>query len=135
VLFATDPHATPQQVIEWFVLRWNLEVTFEEVRAHLGFETQRQWNPLAIARTSPAILGLFSLVTLLAHHLLKGQALPIRRTAWYAKSQATFSDVLAYVRRYLWTHTIFPRGHTYPHSENRPASLFTLWEDILCYAA
>lgn len=135
VLFATDSHATPQQIIEWFVLRWNLEVTFEEVRAHLGFETQRQWNPLAIARTSPAILGLFSLVTLLAHYLLNGQPLPIRHTAWYSKSQATFSDVLAYVRRYLWTHTIFPRGHSDPHSENRSNYLLTLWEDVLCYAA
>ena len=135
VLFASDPAASPQQVIEDFVIRWNIEVTFEEVRAHLGFETQRQWNPLAILRSSPAILGLFSLVTVLAHHLLDGDPLPVRSAAWYSSPPASFSDVLAYVRRYLWTHTIFPRARSYPHSENIPDSLLYLWEDILCYAS
>jgi hypothetical protein len=135
VLFATDPDASPQQVIEWFVMRWNVEVTFEEVRAHLGFETQRQWNPMAILRSSPAILGLFSVVCLLAHHLLKGAPLPIRQSAWYHKPQATFSDALAYVRRYLWMRTRFPRAHFNPHSEDIPDGLLSLWEDILCYAS
>lgn len=135
VLFATDPTASAQQVIEWYVMRWHVEVTFEEVRAHLGFETQRQWNPLAILRSSPAILGLFSVVCLLADHLLKGDPLPIRQSAWYHKPQATFSDVLAYVRRYLWLHTIFPSTRSYPHSVNIPDGLLYLWEDILCYAS
>lgn len=90
VLFASDMSATPTQIIEWFVMRWSVEVTFEEVRANLGFETQRQWNPLAILRTSPAILGLFSLVSLLAHHLLKGQPLPVRHTAWYPNLNPLF---------------------------------------------
>jgi hypothetical protein len=68
-LMCTDLTATPEQIIAWYTARWNLEVTFEEVRAHLGVETQRQWNDLAIERTTPILLGLFSLVTLLAHHL------------------------------------------------------------------
>lgn len=135
VLFASDPSASAQQVIEWFGKRWNVEVTFEEVRSHLGFETQRQWNPLAILRSSPAILGLFSFVTLVAHYLLGDQPLPIRSAAWYDKPQATFSDVLAYVRRYLWTHTIFPSSHSRLSSENIPSSLLDLWQDILCYAS
>lgn len=135
ILFATDINASPQQIIEWFVMRWSVEVTFEEVRAHLGFETQRQWNPLAIVRTSPAILGLFSLVTLLAHHLLDGQPLPIRQTAWYHKTQPTFSDTLAYVRRHLWRHTHFPKARSHPSFENILASLLPGWEDILCYAS
>ena len=36
------------------------------VRTHLGVETQRQWSDLAIARTTPALLGLFSWTTLAA---------------------------------------------------------------------
>lgn len=135
VLFATDPQATPQQIIQWFIMRWSVEVTFEEARAHLGFETQRQWNPLAVARSSPAILGLFSFICLLAHHLSPTSSLPIRLTAWYTKSEATFSDVIAFVRHTLWTRTLFPISRFHPPSANIPPHLFQLWVDLLCYAA
>ncbi|KOR28879.1 hypothetical protein TI05_16065 [Achromatium sp. WMS3] len=92
----------PKRIIEIFVLRWNIEVTFQEVRRHLGVETQRQWSDLAIARTTSALMALFSLVCLIALQTLKGGILPLRHTAWYNKKQATFSDVLAFVRRTLW---------------------------------
>jgi len=94
-LLCTDLTATPTQIVEWFVLRWQLEVTFEEARTHLGIETQRQWSDLAILRTTPALLALFSLVTLLAHHLLHGRPLPVRQAAWYDKPLPTFVDTLA----------------------------------------
>lgn len=106
-LLCTDPNVRPEQIIQWFVLRWQLEVTLEEVRAHLGVETQRQWSDWAIARTTPALLGLFSLITLLAHQRARRGQLPIRRTAWYAKPVATFSDALAIVRKELWHHLLF----------------------------
>jgi hypothetical protein len=93
---STDPTVSPAQIIAWFVARWPLEVTFQEVRAHLGVETQRQWSDLAILRTTPALLGLFSLVTLFAQARLAGQPLPVRQAAWYAKSAPTFSDTLAF---------------------------------------
>src|SRR5215211_1143967 len=80
-LLCTDCGAAAPQIVEWFVLRWQLEVTFEEARTHLGIETQRQWSDLAILRTTPALLGLFSLVTLFAHHLLQGQQPPTRQAA------------------------------------------------------
>src|SRR5918911_52845 len=89
-LLCTDPALPAQQIVEYFVLRWQLEVTFHEARTHLGVETQRQWSDLAIQRTTPALLGLFSLVTLVAHDLLPGQALPVRRAAWYTKPLPTF---------------------------------------------
>ena len=101
-LLATDPTASATAVVGWFVLRWQLEVTFHAVRAHLGVETQRQWSDRAILRTTPALLGLFSVVTLCAHELLQGHTLPVRRAAWYAKSLPTFIDALALVRRHLW---------------------------------
>src|SRR5688572_6680662 len=99
---STELAVPPRQIVEWFVLRWQLEVTFEEARAHLGIETQRQWSDLAILRTTPALLGLFSLVTLFAHALLHGQPLPVRQAAWYAKPLPTFVDALALVRVRLW---------------------------------
>ncbi len=94
-------------IIAAFVRRWNIEVTFEETRRHLGVETQRQWADRAIARTTPALFALFSLVCLMALRLVAmGHALPIRMTAWYRKSKATFSDVLAMVSRILWAKSI-----------------------------
>ena len=79
-----------------------VEVTFQEARSQLGVETQRQWSDLAIARTTPALFGLFSLVTLLAHQLDSRGQLPVHGAAWYTKQWPTFSDALAAVRYKLW---------------------------------
>lgn len=133
--FTTDLSASPLQILPWVILRWGLEVTFEEVRAHLGFETQRQWNRKAIHRTSPAILALFSLIILLAHHLLGDDPLPVRSAAWYAKSEATFSDVIGFVRYYLWAHIQFVNsgGKTKPPPISN--TLLHGLVETLCYAA
>jgi hypothetical protein len=106
-LLSTDLTVKAEQILKWFVMRWNLEVTFHEVRDHLGVETQRQWSDWAIARTTPTLLGLFSLVTLLANtHAQKGK-IPIRQAAWYCKPLPTFSDALALVRQEVWQHRYF----------------------------
>jgi hypothetical protein len=99
--FCSDPTVSAEQIIGWFVNRWNIEVLFAEIRAHLGFETQRQWSERAIERTTPCLLGLFSLVVLMAK-TLHPQRLPLRDTRWYTKREATFSDALAAVRQHLW---------------------------------
>ena len=102
-LLCTDLGVDPVQIIDWFVLRWQLEVTFQEVRTHLGVETQRQWSDRAIARTTPALFGLFSWVTLAAHAQHVDGTVPMRSAAWYVKSSPTFSDAIALVRRRSWT--------------------------------
>ena len=85
-------------------------MTFEKTRRHLGVETQRQWSDLAIARTTPVLLGLFSLVCLIAHHLTATIKLVPASTAWYLKTEATFSDVLALVRRAIWAEKYFDKS-------------------------
>jgi DDE superfamily endonuclease len=100
--FCTDREATPVQILQWVVMRWSVEVTFEEARAHLGLETQRQWSDQAIARTTPVLLALFSLVTVLALRLSQDGQIPVPVTAWYHKAEPTFADCLALVRRHLW---------------------------------
>jgi hypothetical protein len=117
-LLCTHPQATPTDIIQWFVQRWQMEVTFEEARAHLGVETQRQWSKSAIARTTPVLLALFSLVTLIAQQRLTAQAMPIRCSAWYRKTHPTFSDALALVRRSLWDAQLFSmsRSSDYPQT-------------------
>ena len=101
---STDLAVTPATMLGWFVSRWRVETTFQEVRAHLGVETQRQWSNLAILRTTPALLGLFSLIVMWADDLRRTQAMALRpnAAAWYRKQDPTFSDAIAAVRRVLW---------------------------------
>ncbi len=135
-LLCTNPTYEPAQIIEWFVARWSMEVTFEEARAHLGVETQRQWSDLAILRTTPALLGLFSWVTLVAHHLHHTQAPPTQQAAWYAKPLPTFADALASVRHLLWFHPLtFCMSPAQCHVVKVPRPLFDRLVNSLCYAA
>jgi hypothetical protein len=131
--FATDQAVSAAQILTWFILRWNVEVTFEEARTHLGLETQRQWSDLAIARTTPALLGLFSLIVILAQHLTREQPLPVRATAWYVKTEPTFADAIALVRRYVWTHTQFTNSSPHTGLVEIPASMLTGLIDAVCY--
>ena len=131
----TYPRATAQAILMWFIQRWQVEVTFEEVRAHLGVETQRQWSDSAIARTTPVLMGLFSLVTLIAHRLRTLQGVPIRTNAWYVKHRPTFSDALALVRSRLWQHQSFSRSVQTTHVVKIPAVLLEQLTETLCYAA
>jgi hypothetical protein len=98
-------------------------------------ETQRQWTPLAIARTTPALFGLFSLVTLLAHARFCSAAPPLRQCAWYHKPLPTFVDALALVRRQLWTLLLFPTSPLTPDREQIPQTLLDHLCELLCYAA
>ena len=131
--FTTDQTANPIQVLEWFILRWGLEVTFEEARAHLGMETQRQWSDLAIQRTTPSLLGLFSLVTLLAHQLSDGQP-SVQTAAWYVKQQPTFSDAIALVRYHLWTTMKFVNSPAESKFRLIPDSVLPGLVETICYA-
>jgi hypothetical protein len=131
--FATDQAADPLQILDWFIMRWGLEVTFEEARAHLGLETQRQWSDLAIQRATPALLGLFSLVTLLAHQLSGGHP-PVQTAAWYVKRQATFSDAIALVRYHLWTTLKFVNSPVESRFRLIPDSILPGLVETICYA-
>jgi len=134
-LLCTDLDAEPLQILVWFVRRWQLEVTFHEVRTHLGVETQRQWTPRAILRTTPALLGLFSLVTVQAHAVLSHASPALRESAWYAKPAPTFADVLAVVRRHLWTHTTFCGLPSAGDLLKMPRALVDHLAGLLCSAA
>lgn len=134
-LLATDPTLEPRAIVQYFVRRWQVEVTFAETRRHLGVETQRQWSDRAIARTTPVLLALFSLVTLLADQLPAAERGAPRRAAWYPKPVPTFSDALAAVRRHYWRDQYFrasARGKTH-HKFRRALTAHLL--DTVCYAA
>ena len=119
----------------WFVHRWSIETTFQESRAHLGVETQRQWSDLAIARTTPALFGLFSLVTLWAADPKIIGSLSTRSAAWYQKREPSFSDAIAAVRRLFWSAPILSMSRHDPDGVEIPAALWERLTGALCYAA
>ena len=132
---STDLEADPLDILRWFVRRWSIEVTFAEVRRHLGVETQRQWSDMAIARTTPFLLGLFSLITLWTNELYTTRGPAVRIASWYRKSLPTFSDALANIRRELWTRSILRGSRRSPDTAKiSPATLNALI-DLACYVA
>src|ERR687898_760584 len=135
-LLRTDLEAYPQQIVSWFVMRWQLEVTFQEARRHLGFETQRQWSEMAIRRTTPALLGLFSLVTMFAHRQMREAAGTFRRAAWYQKRDPTFADALALVRKLLWAQEeIYYGSPAETETVKVPRAYVERLTEAVCYAA
>jgi hypothetical protein len=134
-LLSTNLQHTPEQMRTWFVRRWTMEVTFEEARAHLGMETQRQWNDRAIARATPALVSLYSIITLTAQLLIEQGATCMRSTAWYGKTRPTFSDAIALVRRHLWDHIHFSMSSQETDMIKIPRALFERFIDAVCYAA
>jgi len=134
-LLCTDLTITPEQIIGWFVRRWQMETTFEEVRRHLGVETQRQWTDMAIRRTTPVLLGLFSLVTLLAHPQMMAHPSPLRQAAWYRQRVPTFADALALVRQSIWAHATFRMSSDDAEMVQVPRALVERLTETLCSVA
>jgi len=132
-LFSTRTTATPKQIVEWFIKRWQVEVTFEESRRHLGIETQRQWSDKAIGRETPCLFGLFSLITMVAQELHKGGKLKIRSAAWYQKEAATFSDAIGCVRRQLWEKRSFQTSPNEVEMIKIPRPYLECLTDTLCF--
>ncbi len=132
---STHLDATAEQILLWFRQRWQVEVTFEEVRTHLGVETQRQWSKLAILRTTPALLALFSMVVLLANQLKSENDCPLPQSAGYRKELPTFIDALAWVRQRFWQMRIFQISSPTTDLAKIPKVLLDKWSDLLCYAA
>jgi DDE superfamily endonuclease len=100
--YTTDPTLPPPQIVSLFTGRWSIEVTFQEVRAHLGFHTPRNWSAKSVLRTAPCLLGLFSVVSLIFHRHTHGQEVRPAGDHWYLKTEASFGDAIASVRRLCW---------------------------------
>lgn len=124
---------SPEELLSSYVLRWNLEVTFAEIRANLGFETQRGWADKTVERSTPCLFGIFSLVVLLAQRL-HPVGLPIQRSAWYDKEQASFSDALAAVRMHLWTHQNYSDSTPDPQMQPIPTPIWNALLRAVCHS-
>jgi hypothetical protein len=133
-LLSTDVNLSAEQLLAFFMRRWQMETTFQQVRTHLGVETQRQWSDKAIARTTPILMGLFSLVTLFAKALILRHGISVRTAAWYAKPLPTFADALALVRLHLWAHWTFHTSLDDPDMVKVPRALLLRFNDLLAYS-
>lgn len=100
--YTTDPTLRPPHIVSFFTGRWSIEVTFQEVRAHLGFTTPRNWSAKSVLRTAPCLLGLFSIVSLIFARQVQDHRLNLARTPWFARKDAAFSDAITAVRRLSW---------------------------------
>ena len=129
----TDTMASPRDVLDYFNRRWAMETTYEEARAHLGMETQRQWSDPAVFRTTPLLLGLYSAVTLYVHQNVERFALLPRRAAWYPKPAPTFADALARLRQHLWFERLVMSAKTTDMTEPIAPELQGIL-DTVCYA-
>lgn len=132
---STESTLEPQQILAYYLDRWQVEVTFREVREHLGVETQRQWSERAIARTTPVLFGLYSIITLIATQLHTHGGVDRRSTAWYVKEQCCFSDAIAAVRRVFWHAEGFSMSGSDPDQQQIPPELLRRLIDTLCYAS
>ena len=133
--YCTDPQLTPEQIVSLYTARWSIEVTFEEVRAHLGFTTVRNWSKRSVLRTAPCLLGLFSVICLIFERHTRGKPVKIAdETPWYDKTEATFSDAMAAVRRLCWQE-VFEQSPFHAGVRKLPRQLRLTLLDHLSLAA
>ena len=131
-LMSTDPLLSADDMIRMYIDRWSLEVTFEETREHLGVETQRQWSDKAIARTTPILMGLYSLVCLMARQLAQDDLIQPEKTVWHQKDEITFSDMIRAVRFLVWKENLISRKvKKDPSRENITVEMKEWMESIL----
>lgn len=130
---STEKEVTAELIQELFLGRWNIEVTFEEMRAHLGFETQRSWSQRSVDRTTPCLFGLFTLIVLMGK-VLHPEKIPLLESAWYKKEEATFSDVLAAVRSHLWSKMNYTKSPKSGDMKLIPQELWLRVQQVVCSA-
>ena len=134
-LLSTDVSMSAEQIIEYFVRRWSMEVTFREVREHMGVESQRQWSDRAIGCTTPSLMGLFSVVALWADSLFKNGQVKMESSAWYQKVRPTFSDALSAVRKQLWQERKYCMSDEKVEMVKIPKALYSEITELLARAA
>ena len=132
-LYATDPALTPAEIVGYYCGRWNIETTFQEVRAHLGLETTRGRCAKTVTRAAPCLFGLYSVVALI--YDATPAALRSGAIEWPGKATVTFSDALACVRRRAWSEGVLRQAGGGPGLAELPDQVRELLLTTLAPAA
>ncbi len=133
--YTTHDEFTAEHIVTLYTLRWNLEVTFQELRAHLGFETPRQRVKESVMRMGPCLMGLFSVICIIYHEHVKRHKVTTHDRPCYVKSEPTFSDAIADVRRLFWQQTVFEQPYFRKVCKNLPPKLKAFILDHFCQSA
>jgi hypothetical protein len=112
-ILITDFKVCAEQAIAFFVSRWPIETTFQEVNQHLGLETIHTWSDQSVNRTAPVIIGSYSIACLIANESTKegGVEITPEKCAWYNKERVTFSDVIVHLKLLILRSRFFPQFH------------------------
>jgi hypothetical protein len=105
--FSSDPKMSARAIVNFYVQRWSIEVTFQECKDRLGLGSPRRFSRKAVQRVEPWLLGLFSVVSLIYHNHLQTHPVHVMTWPWYTKTDPTFSTALTCVRRLIWDDGIF----------------------------
>lgn len=105
--FSSDPKMSARAIVNFYVRRWSIEVTFQECKDRLGLGSPRRFSRKAVERVEPWLLGLFSVVSLIYHVHLQTHPVQVLSWPWYAKTDPTFSTALGSVRRLIWDEGVF----------------------------
>jgi hypothetical protein len=130
--YTTDPDMRPEDIVSLYTGRWSIEVTFQEVRAHLGFATPRSWCKNSVLRTAPCLMGLFSVVSLIFQRMMHDRTLPPHQSPWHARAEPTFADAVQSVRRLLWSQTIMQQPMFHVIVSKLPGRCVAMLLDELC---
>jgi len=111
-ILITDFTVCAEQAIAFFVGRWPIETTFQEINQHLGLETIHTWSDLSVNRTAPTIIASYSIACLVVDQAVKDTGIEItpETSAWYNKSVVTFSDVMVYLKLLILNKKYFPQS-------------------------
>lgn len=129
--YSTCVDATAEMILTWYSERWAIEVAFRDSKQHLGFEQPQGWTRLAVERTAPMAMLLYSLIVYWyatdGHRYYR----PLVRPWYRTKTRESFADMLATLRRKSLRESISAWAPTGPGSQKLLAQL----EHILSLAA
>jgi hypothetical protein len=112
VFYSTCHEATAEEVIGWYAMRWSVEVTFHDSKQYLGFEEPQGWTRKAVQRTAPVGMLLYSLILLWFAREGHRQWRPLNCPWYQRKTEASFADMLATLRRLSMRQQVFSLGVT-----------------------
>ena len=108
VFFSTNVNWSLPFILQTYALRWSIEVTFENLKQHLGFSDAANWKEQAVRRTAPQAGVLMSLIVVWFHKAgHKSVEFPDR--PWYPQKRwPSFGDMLTTLRRQSFEEKLTP---------------------------
>ena len=123
IFYSTDVNLSPREILSQFSARWAIEVTHFDCKQHLGLEDPANRVPLAVERTAPMAMFLYSL-TIVWYATEGHQDFQIPHRPWYWwKAEPSFADLLTTLRRKSWEDQLSQVSLNRRERDNKIATL------------